>query len=209
MERAFLKGLGLEKEVIDQIMTENGKDIELEKGKAKEIQSQLDTATNTIKERDKQLETLKNSPDNPETLKQQIAQLQADNQAAKEAHEKGRVTTLNEEIPAKDDKEVKTLKVNSALEKALTSAKAKNAKAVQALLELGDDVELNDEGNIKGLDEKIKALKKSDAYLFESEKKKTSIDGTKPGEGNQGGNGKKLSEKSYEDFLAEVEAETE
>ncbi len=193
MERGFLKGLGLEKEVIDQIMTENGKDIELEKGKAKDIQSQLDTANNTIKERDKQLETLKNSPDNPETLQQQIAQLQADNQAAKEAHEK----------------EVKTLKVNSALEKALTSAKAKNAKAVQALLELGDDVELDDEGNIKGLDEKIKALKKSDAYLFESEKKKTSIDGTKPGEGNQGGNGKKLSEKSYEDFLAEVEAETE
>ena len=193
MERAFLKGLGLEKEVIDQIMTENGKDIELEKGKAKDIQSQLDTANNTIKERDKQLETLKNSPDNPETLKEQIEQLQADNQAAKEAHEK----------------EVKTLKVNSALEKALTSAKAKNAKAVQALLELGDDVELDDEGNIKGLDEKIKALKKSDAYLFESEKKKTSIDGTKPGEGNQGGNGKKLSEKSYEDFLAEVEAETE
>ena len=68
MEREFLKGLGLEKDAIDKIMAENGKDIELEKGKVKDIQSQLVTANNTIKERDKQLETLKNSPDNPETL---------------------------------------------------------------------------------------------------------------------------------------------
>ena len=31
MEREFLKGLGLEKDAIDKIMAENGKDIELEK----------------------------------------------------------------------------------------------------------------------------------------------------------------------------------
>ena len=147
MKTAFLKGLGLEKEVIDEIMAENGRDVEAEKTKAKDLQTQLDTANNTIKERDKQLETLKNSPDNPEELKKQIQLLQDDNKAAKEAHEK----------------EMKDLKVANALEKALTEAKAKNSKAVQALLELGDDVELNEDGTIKGLDEKIKALKKSDA----------------------------------------------
>ena len=164
MEREFLKGLGLEKDAIDKIMAENGKDIELEKGKVKDIQSQLVTANNTIKERDKQLEILKNSPDNPETLKQQIQQLQDDNKAKDEAHQK----------------EIKELKVNSALEKALTNAKAKNAKAVQALLDLGDDVELNEDGTIKGLDEKIKALKKSDAYMFNDDKQTVKIDGAKP-----------------------------
>ncbi len=192
MKTAFLKGLGLEKEVIDEIMAENGRDIEAEKAKAKDLQSQLDTANNTIKERDTQLEQLKNSPDNPETLKQQIQQLQDDNKAAKEAHEK----------------ELKELKVSNALEKALTDAKAKNSKAVQALLELGDDVELNEDGTIKGLDEKIKALKKSDSYLFNEEKQTTKIDGAKPTETNPNNPASKGdSEKTYEDFLAEVEAQ--
>lgn len=195
MKTAFLKGLGLEKEVIDEIMAENGRDVEAEKTKAKDLQTQLDTANNTIKERDKQLETLKNSPDNPETLKQQIQQLQDDNKVKDEAHQK----------------EIKELKVNSALEKALTNAKAKNAKAVQALLDLGDDVELNEDGTIKGLDEKIKALKKSDAYMFDDAKPSTSVKGANPSSTNPSNpidpGSKKPQEKSYEDFLAEVEAE--
>lgn len=195
MERAFLKGLGLEKEVIEQIMAENGKDIELEKGKAKELQTEVDKLNETVKERDKQLESLKNSPDNPETLKQQIQQLQDDNKAAKEAHEK----------------EIKDLKVANALEKALSNAKARNPKAVQALLDLGDDVELADDGTIKGLDEKIKALQKSDGYLFDDAKPQTKFKGaepsnTNPNNPNEPGS-KKPQEKSYEDFLAEVEAE--
>ena len=195
MKTAFLKGLGLEKEVIDEIMAENGRDIEAEKAKAKDLQTQLDTANNTIKERDKQLEDLKNSPDNPEELKKQIQKLQDENKAAKEAHEK----------------EMKDLKVANALEKALSDAKAKNAKAVQALLELGDDVELADDGTIKGLDEKIKALKKSDSYLFDDAKPSTTIKGANPTETNPNNpadpGSKKPQEKSYEDFLAEVEAE--
>lgn len=196
MEREFLKGLGLEKDAIDKIMAENGKDIELEKGKVKDIQSQLVTANNTIKERDKQLETLKNSPDNPETLKQQIQQLQDDNKAKDEAHQK----------------EIKELKVNSALEKALTNAKAKNAKAVQALLDLGDDVELNEDGTIKGLDEKIKTLKKSDAYMFNDDKQTVKIDGAKPNASpNDPANPNPARDpnkpKTYEDFVAELEAQ--
>lgn len=196
MEREFLKGLGLEKDAIDKIMAENGKDIELEKGKVKDIQSQLVTANNTIKERDKQLETLKNSPDNPETLKQQIQQLQDDNKAKDEAHEK----------------EMKDLKVANALEKALTEAKAKNSKAVQALLELGDDVELNEDGTIKGLDEKIKALKKSDAYMFNDDKQTVKIDGAKPNASpNNPANPNPARDpnkpKTYEDFVTELEAQ--
>ena len=183
MKTAFLKGLGLEKEVIDEIMAENGRDVEAEKTKAKDLQTQLDTANNTIKERDKQLETLKNSPDNPEELKKQIQLLQDDNKAAKEAHEKE-----------------------------LTEAKAKNSKAVQALLELGDDVELNEDGTIKGLDEKIKALKKSDAYMFNDDKQTVKIDGAKPNASpNNPANPNPARDpnkpKTYEDFVAELEAQ--
>ncbi len=193
MRRDLFNGLDLEKEVIDEILAENGRDIEKAKKDYEIIKSQLEKANNTIKERDTQLEQLKNSPDNPETLKQQIQQLQDDNKAAKEAHEK----------------ELKELKVSNALEKALTDAKAKNSKAVQALLELGDDVELNEDGSIKGLDEKIKALKKSDSYLFNEEKQTTKIDGAKPtpspGDPNPSPNPNKP--KTYEDFVAELEAQ--
>lgn len=55
MKRDFLEGLGLEKDVIDQIMAENGKDIEAEKAKMttkdetiKTLQEQVSTANQEI-----------------------------------------------------------------------------------------------------------------------------------------------------------------
>lgn len=50
MKREFLEGLKLEKEVIDKIMAENGKDIEAEKAKATSKESELNTANQTIKD---------------------------------------------------------------------------------------------------------------------------------------------------------------
>ena len=41
MKREFLESLGLEKDAIDQIMAENGKDITREKNKADAVQMQL------------------------------------------------------------------------------------------------------------------------------------------------------------------------
>ena len=147
-----------------------------------------------LEERDKQLDDLSKSTGDIEELKNQITTLQSENKAAKEAHEK----------------ELKELKVSNALEKALTDAKAKNSKAVQALLELGNDVELDEDGTIKGLDEKIKALKESDAYLFNEEKQTTKIDGAKPTETNPSNPNPAVDPnkpKTYEDFVAELEAQ--
>lgn len=193
MKTQFLKDLGLEKEVIDKILAENGRDIETEKAKTTDLQTQLDTANKTIKERDKQLETLKNSTGNIEELKKQIETLQNDNKVADEEHAK----------------EIKKIKVENALNNALNAANAKNSKAVKALLELGEDVELEEDGKIKGLDEKIKALKKSDGYLFEEVKKTTTITGAHPASNpnNQVDPGaKKDSEKTYDDFVSEIES---
>lgn len=147
-----------------------------------------------LEERDKQLDDLSKSTGDIEELKNQITTLQGENKAAKEAHEK----------------ELKELKVSNALEKALTDAKAKNSKAVQALLELGDDVELDEDGTIKGLDEKIKALKESDAYLFNEEKQTTKIDGAKPTKTNPSNPNPAADPnkpKTYADFVAELEAQ--
>ena len=49
MKREFLEGLGLEKEDIDKIMAENGKDIEADKTKTTALQKSLDDANKTIK----------------------------------------------------------------------------------------------------------------------------------------------------------------
>ena len=53
MQRKFLEDLGLEKEVVDKIMTENGNDINKTKEKLEterdNYKSQLETATATLK----------------------------------------------------------------------------------------------------------------------------------------------------------------
>lgn len=158
MKRSFLEELGIEKETIDKIMVENGKDIEKAKGSLTDVQKERDELKDQIKDHEKQLEDLKKATGNAEELQKQIEQLQADN---------------------------KQIKVNSAIEKALTVAKAKNIKAVKALLDL-ENAELSEDGTIKGLDEQIKLIQKENDFLFESEKKENGFKpkGMKPTEPN-------------------------
>ena len=95
------------------------------------------------------------------------------------------VESLKGQISDRD----KQLKIDAAIDSALTGAKAKNNTAVKALLKDLDKAELGDDGTIKGLAEQIEALQKSDAYLFDTTtKKKTQVKGAKPGEsGNDDG----------------------
>ena len=96
-----------------------------------------------LRDRDGQLETLKNSTGDVEAMKQQIATLQADNKAKDEAHAA----------------EIKKMKVDAAVEAALTSSGAINAKAVVPFLKDLDKAELADDGTVKGLAEQIEAQK--------------------------------------------------
>lgn len=180
MKRKFLEDMGLEKEQVDKILDENSQDIGKAKGDSEKIQKDLDAANAEVEslkaqisDRDKQLETLKNSTGDVEGMKQEIAKLQADNKAKDDAHAA----------------EIKQLKIDAAIDSALTGAKAKNNTAVKALLKDLDKAELADDGTIKGLAEQIEALQKSDAYLFDTTtKKKTQVKGAKPGEsGNDDG----------------------
>lgn len=125
----------------------------------------------TLKGRDKQLETLKDSTGDVEALKQQIATLQADNAKAAKDH----------------DAEIKRLKIDTAVELALSAAKAKNAKAVKALLDL-EKAELDENGSVKGLAEQIKKLTEApdSGFLFETSDKKNDFKGLKPGEKSDG-----------------------
>lgn len=142
-----------------------------------------------LKDRDGQLETLKNSTGDVEAMKKQIADLQKANKDAADAHAE----------------EIKQMKINTAIDTALTVAKAKNNTAVKALLKDLDKAELADDGTIKGLAEQIEALRKSDDYLFEAkDSKKTQFKGATPGEsGNEDGNkGVDTSKMSYSEMVA-------
>lgn len=184
MKRKFLEDMGLSKEQVDSILDENSQDIGKAKGDFDSIQEKLNTAEkeitslkDTIKDRDGQLETLKKSTGDVDELKKQIETLQNDNKTKDQAHAA----------------EIKQLKVDAAVNTALTAAKAKNIVAVKALLKDLDKAELLEDGSIKGLSEQISALVKAEdsKFLFDTDSKKTQFRGTEPGQsGDEGNNGK-------------------
>ncbi len=126
----------------------------------------LKAAERTVAERDGQLETLKKFSGDTEDLKQQIADLQNQNAEAKKTY----------------DAEIKKLKIDAAVELALSAAKAKNVRAVKALLDL-DKAELAEDGTVKGLIDQIKKLTAApdSNFLFEADTQ-NKFEGLKPGE---------------------------
>ena len=195
MTRKQLEDLGLTKEQVDSVMKINGDDIENAKGTAateiKNLQTEVEGLKTQVSDRDKQLETLKTSAGDNAELKKQIEDLQTENATAKANHES----------------ELNQLKINFAVEKALTGAKAKNIKAVKALLEL-EDAKLDKDGNVKGLDEQIEKLTTGDdtKFLFEAQKQQYNFKGFQPGVSgeNKPGEGEKVdfSKMSYDELTA-------
>lgn len=65
--------------------------------------------------------------------------------------------------------ELETLRFDTVLDQALMTAKARNRKAVRALLDT-EQLGLDENGTLTGLSEQLDALRKSDAFLFEGER---------------------------------------
>lgn len=164
------------------------------KARFNEVNTELTTAKNTIKERDTQLETLKKASGDTKALQDQITQLQADNAQQKKAHEA----------------EIKALKIGNAVDMALTNAKAKNNTAVKALLAAFlEKAELADDGTVKGLDDEIGKLTKGEdtAFLFDTSGK-AKFKGAKAAEKSDPHNqptGDDLSKMSYDELCKYME----
>lgn len=189
MKRKFLEDLGLEKDAIDKIMAENGSDVNAAKADYEATKQQLESANAQIQERDKQLETLRKSSGDNETLQKQITDLQAENKAAKEKYEA----------------DMKELKLTTAIKLAVGDS-AHDADLVAGLFDRGKLV-LNEDGTITGLEEQVKTIKKEKAFLFKEEKPGTVIKGGKPAEGaGSPPADKKPSEMTYEELCAYMEA---
>lgn len=162
MNRKQLEELGLEKEAIDTIMDLNGQainqakaDAETAKAKAEELQAEID-------KRAADFEELKNKAENAEELESKLTTLSSEYDEYKET------TTQREQ----------EIKVNSALKLALAKSGTIDEVALKAHLNL-DDVKLDDDGSLKGIDEQLSTLKEEKAYLF-GEKRDTGIQHGKP-----------------------------
>lgn len=126
-----------------------------------------------IKARDKQLEDLSKAQGSTDDLKAEIVKLQKQNKDDKEKYEA----------------EVAQIRLDNAVEAALTKAGARNNKAVKALLaEFLTDAKLADDGTVKGLQAEIDTLVKgeSTAFLFSTQTQQQTITGMQPG--TPGGN---------------------
>ena len=77
--------------------------------------------------------------------------------------------TKKKEIEENSKAEIEKVRLESKIDLAINNAKAKNVKSVKANLDL-DKIKL-DGDKLLGFDDQIEALKKSDAYLFEIDKK--------------------------------------
>ncbi len=129
-----------------------------------EVNEENKTLKQSLTDRDKQLEELKKSSGDSEELKKQIEALQQQNAEQKKAHET----------------EMAALKLDNAVETALTAAGAKNSKAVRSLFDV-TKLKLAEDGSVEGLKEQIAAVQKSDPYMFAEKEQKTNLKGFQPG----------------------------
>jgi chromosome segregation ATPase len=149
MKRDFLKTLGIEdKEIIDKILDENSADIGRAKGELETYKTKVTELEAEIKTKDSEIETLTKSSGQVEELQNKVTQLEADNAKLKTDYEG----------------ETAELKKTHAIESAARDMKAKNVKAVVALLDR-DKITFED-GNYVGLTEQLEGLQKGETTSF-------------------------------------------
>lgn len=169
----FIK-LGFTEEQAEKAAAASAEELKgfIPKSRFDEVNEEKKTLDSEIKKRDEQIESLKKI--DAQGLQAEIEKLQ----------------TENKDAAAKYEADLKSMKVDGAVERALLGSKAKNIKAVKALLDLSN-AEIDGE-SIKGLEDQIKNLQEADdsKFLFDiaSKEAKPNVYGAKPAEkSDQGG----------------------
>ncbi|MBG9788565.1 phage scaffolding protein [Brevibacillus laterosporus] len=170
--KKLLQELGISEEHIKKItggVEENYKGY-VPKHRFDEVNETKKDLENQIKDRDKQLTELKKSVGDNEDLKKQIETLQSDNKAKDEQYQT----------------KIKDMQVSTAIKLAL-SGEAHDPDLIADLLDKSK-IEINEDGTLKGgLDDQVKALRESKAFLFveKQEDKGFQFKGAQPAEGTR------------------------
>lgn len=159
MNKKDLIDLGIAEDVAEKIIVLHGKDIEGHKTKITELQGQADNANTQLTEANAQIEKFKGMK--PEELQKAADDYKAKFEQAQQEH-----TT-----------QLQNLKFEHALDGALAAAKAKNPKAVKALLDMDVLKKAYDEktGAIVNFEEHLKPIKEKEEYLFADAKEPPKI----------------------------------
>ena len=149
MKREYLEKLGLDKETIDKIMAENGKDIESEKSKVAEKEQELETIRENLTKANETIESYKG-------MNIEEVQKSADDWKTKyEGMEQ----------------ELTNVKNNSRLEKEIAGFNTIDSDVLLKLINQEDLVYKDDK--IHGLEDQITKIKEGKPYLFEAEKQES------------------------------------
>lgn len=163
MNKEDLIAMGLTEEQAKKVMDSLDGNY-VTKTRFNEVNEENKTLKKSVSDRDKQLEDLKKSSGDNEELKKQIETLQQENANQKKAH----------------DAEMTQLRLDNAIDAALTAAGAKNIKAVRALIDTSK-VKVGGDGKLTGFDDLLSAVQKSDSYLFTEKQQKQNFKGFQPG----------------------------
>lgn len=157
MKREMLEGLGLEKEVVDKIMAENGADLEREKAKTTAAKADLADAQGRLSAATAELEAIKKSNGDTAAVQQQLTDLQA-----KYDKDTGDLRT---QLADRD--------YSDAIARAITSKglkfSSKSAERAFTAALREQKLELKD-GELSGLDDFVKAQREADPEAFAPDK---------------------------------------
>ena len=170
MKKEDLIAMGLTEEQAKKVMDSLDGNF-VTKARFNEVNEENKGLKSQIADRDTQLEQLKKSSGDNADLKSQIEKLQGENKTQKEGYEA----------------QIAQIRLDNAVDSALTAAGAKNNKAVKAMLDM-TGVKLDKEGNLTGLKEQLDGVKKSDSYMFNAAGS-AGFKGAKPGAGGDGNPG--------------------
>lgn len=152
MTRKELEELGLEKDVIDKVMDLNGQAINKTKAELEEAKTTAETLQTELDKRVNDFNELKGKSKNTEELQERLETLNDEYDKFKEE------TTQRE----------KDIKLQSALKLAIAKSGTIDEVSLKANLDL-EEVELLEDGTLKGIDAQIEALKEDKEYLFKKQ----------------------------------------
>lgn len=153
--REFLKSLGLEDSVIDQIMKDGINKNFIPKHRFDEVNEELKSQKDLVIERDKQIKDLSKFEGDNKALKTKIDELE----------------TANKEKAAEYEANLKTVKLENAIKNALKDQVQEGyLDIVEGLIDKSI-ITLKDDGTVSGLQEQIDAKKADKPLLFAEAKK--------------------------------------
>jgi uncharacterized protein YjiS (DUF1127 family) len=149
MKREQLKDLGLTDEQIESIMKMHGQDVQ-KYSDYDELKAKNTSLTEQVEKNAKDLKGLSKLTKDNEELNSKITSL----------------TDENKQIKADSEKKIANMKLDSAVNNALSGRKARNTKSVRALLDM-DNVKLSEDGQLSGLDDQLDTIEKDNPFLFD------------------------------------------